>query len=149
MSQRPPKKPIPVRVAGESQVHLAPPRLGRVLGRSDTLCGKRVAIGLPGLATTQREEFRCPICYSLIDQHGYPVVGRIGTDVVTVPVTEVRAAFQMIREALHQYGALSGLPDLESRISPTIADEAEEYALAIVRLGDALLAVRRALGPSP
>jgi hypothetical protein len=129
-------------------VHLEPPRLGRVLGRCDTLCGKRVAIGLPGLAITQLEEFRCPICYSLIDEHGYLMIDRMVTDVVTIPVTEVHAAFQVIREALNQYGALSGLPDPESRVLPSITDEAEEYAVAIIRLGDALLAVRRTLGPS-
>ena len=66
---------------------------------------------------------------------------------VSVPVIQARAALGMIREALEQYGAIAGLPDLDSRVAPSLADEAEEYVAAIIRLGEALIAVRQKLGP--
>ena len=42
----------------------------------------------------------------------------------------------MIREALEQYGALTGLPDEGHALAPRLTDEADEPVKAIVRLGD-------------
>jgi hypothetical protein len=72
MSPVKPKKPIPVSVATDELVHLAPPALGNLLmGLSlNTLCEKPVMRGLQGRSMDQTGE-RCPICYSMIDAYGY------------------------------------------------------------------------------
>lgn len=68
-----PPKPIPVEAARkDGLIHLAPAGRRRDLlqGRLQTFCGQVARHALPGLATTQ-DGFRCPVCYSRIDDYGY------------------------------------------------------------------------------
>jgi hypothetical protein len=55
-------------------------------------------------------------------------------------VEEARAALQMIREALEQYGSLAGLPGGDHVRAPRLTEEAEELTRAIIRLGNAAMA---------